>query len=210
MYLWVVTEGASDYVYRFTINRTASTGDPSSLSLDGSWKLAAANSKPTGITLNPSPSCGTSLWVVDEASDVVYEYGQGRSLTSGTGTVTSSFSLGATNLAPQGIADPIGASLMQTMDDTFDPVVSGGLRDRGQKLMSEYFHGQKNWEIDLYKLIGGPGRMSIGASLEQLASDSGLGHHGFIAADLTGRSFDKFLDSASHCSWFTSAHDVLA
>lgn len=55
-------------------------------------------SKPTGITLDPSS--GSKLWVVDE-------YANGRTLTSGTGTVSNSFELAGTNLAPQGIADPV-------------------------------------------------------------------------------------------------------
>lgn len=120
-FLWAVTEGGTDYVYRFTIARDAATGDPTGLTQSGLWKLATANSKPTGITIDPTGT-SQSIWVVDESSDTVYEYGNGRSLTTGTGAVSSSFKLAATNLAPQGIADPLSwvitAGLPDVQDDT--------------------------------------------------------------------------------------------
>ncbi len=102
--LWVVTEGGTDYVYGFAIVRDGG-GSPTGLTQNGQWTLAKVNSKPTGITLDPT-GASQSLWVVDESSDSVYEYGDGRNLTAGTGIVTASFKLAATNLAPQGIADP--------------------------------------------------------------------------------------------------------
>jgi SdrD B-like domain/Dockerin type I domain len=105
VYLWVVTEGSKDYVYRFTITRDLSTGDPTALTESGLWTVATANEKPTGITIDPT-GASQSIWLVDEKTDTVYEYGNGRNLTSGTGVVSSSFKLDATNLAPQGIADP--------------------------------------------------------------------------------------------------------
>ena len=104
-YLWVVTEGSSDFVYRFTITRSASTGDPTALTQSGLWKLATVNSKPTGITIDPT-GVSQSIWIVDESMNSVYEYGNARSVTTGTGVVSSSFKLDSTNLAPQGIADP--------------------------------------------------------------------------------------------------------
>ena len=104
-YLWAVTEGSSDFVYRFTITRSATTGDPTALTQSGLWKLATANSKPTGITIDPT-GVSQSIWIVDESTDSVYEYGNARSVTTGTGVVSSSFKLDSTNLAPQGIADP--------------------------------------------------------------------------------------------------------
>lgn len=104
-YLWALTEGGTDYVYRFTITRDGS-GNPTGLTKSGEWTLASGNSKPTGITLDPT-GASQSLWVVDESTDTVYEYGSARSLTSGTGTVSSSFKLAGTNLSPQGIADPL-------------------------------------------------------------------------------------------------------
>ena len=102
--LWVVTEGGTDYVYRFAIIRDSS-GNPTGLTQNGKWTLVTANSKPTGITLDPS-GASQSLWIVDESSDSVYEYSNARNWNSGAGTVKTSFKLASTNLAPQGIADP--------------------------------------------------------------------------------------------------------
>jgi Dockerin type I domain len=104
-YLWVVTEGSTDYVYRYTITRSSSTGDPTSLTQTGLWKLPSVNSKPTGITIDPT-NASMSIWVVDESTDRVYEYANSRGMTVGTGTVSKWFQLDSNNLAPQGIADP--------------------------------------------------------------------------------------------------------
>ena len=106
-YLWAVTEGTCDYVYRFKIVRDW-WGNPSGLSQSGGWQLPTANTKPTGITLDPSGK-SDSLWIVDESTDTVYEYGYGRSQTWGVGTITAKFKLSAGNTAPQGIADPLPA-----------------------------------------------------------------------------------------------------
>ena len=130
-YLWVVTEGGTDYVYRFEIVRNGS-GAPTGLSASGVWKLATANTKPTGITLDPTGQ-SDSLWVVDESSDTVYEYGGGRNLTAGTGTVTASFKLAAGNTSPQGIADPLAASA-----DTFALADASAVADRDAALTDPY------------------------------------------------------------------------
>ncbi|TXH83196.1 SdrD B-like domain-containing protein, partial [Thauera aminoaromatica] len=130
-YLWAVTEGGTDYVYRFKILRDGA-GDPSGLSASGVWKLATANAKPTGITLDPTGQ-SSSLWIVDEASDTVYEYGGGRGLTSGTGTVSASFKLSAGNTAPQGIADPLPAGT-----GTFDLADASAYSDLGTILSDPY------------------------------------------------------------------------
>jgi uncharacterized repeat protein (TIGR01451 family) len=125
-YLWAVTEGSTDYVYRFTITRSASTGDPSTLTQSGLWKLDSANAKPTGITLDPTG--GNKLWIVDEGTDMVYEYAVGRGLTSGTGVVSTSFSLGSTNVAPQGIADPLAfSSLSEAGQGAMGPFLAAKL-----------------------------------------------------------------------------------
>jgi len=118
--LWAVTEGTSDYVYRFKIVRDWS-GNPSGLNQSGAWQLPTANAKPTGITLDPSGQ-SDSLWIVDEATDTVYEYGDARSQTWGLGTVTAQFKLAAGNTAAQGIADPLPPSA-----DAFDLVDASAL-----------------------------------------------------------------------------------
>lgn len=125
-YLWSVTEGGTDYVYRFTISRDGA-GNPTGLTQSGKWTLPSSNSKPTGITLDPT-GASQSLWIVDESKDTVYEYGGGRGLTSGTGVVTNSFKLAATNLAPQGIADPLtygNITLAASPNDSFAIDVKG-------------------------------------------------------------------------------------
>jgi len=112
--LWAVTEGGTDYVYRYAITRNAS-GDPTGLTQNGVWKLPDANSKPTGITLDPT-GVSKSLWIVDESSDSVYEYGNAVGLASNSSTTANAavlgtpttFKLGKGNAAPQGIADPVG------------------------------------------------------------------------------------------------------
>jgi hypothetical protein len=206
-YLWAVTEGASDYVYRFAINRTASTGDPSNLTLDGSWKLATVNAKPTGITLNPNG--GSSLWVVDEGTDVVYEYGSGRSLTSGTGMVTTSFILGSSNLAPQGIADPITSGSVNSRDDSFDPVVSGGLHHDRQDRMSAHRQDRKisaggeNWGL------GRNGRLSIVEHSPNVFADSGPGRHGVLGDDSNRHSFDQLIQSPFSFPMITPVNHVI-
>jgi hypothetical protein len=117
--LWAVSEGGTDYVYRFAIARDG-VGNPTGLTKNGEWKLATDNSKPTGITLDPT-GASQSIWIVDESSDSVYEYGGGRSLTAGTGTMTATFRLAPGNVAPQGIADPKVA----------DPAISPASAGRG-------------------------------------------------------------------------------
>ncbi|HAX77735.1 MAG TPA: hypothetical protein DCY88_18330, partial [Cyanobacteria bacterium UBA11372] len=142
--LWAVTEGGTDYVYRFAIARDAA-GNPTGLTQDGVWKLATANCKPTGITIDPT-GASQSIWIVDESTDTVYEYANGRSLTSGTGTVSNSFKLASTNLAPQGIADPLvsGGNYASSTDDALtgslgnlNPVRS---RDEIKPLKSDCIH----------------------------------------------------------------------
>ncbi len=125
--LWAVTEGGTDYVYRFDIVRDGS-GNATGLTQDGQWTLATANSKPTGITLDPT-GASNSLWIVDESTDTVYEYANGRNTTSGTGVAaTSTFALAADNGQPQGIADPMnwGADLQYPASayDTAQPAWS--------------------------------------------------------------------------------------
>ncbi len=130
-YLWAVTEGGTDYVYRFEIVRDGS-GNPTGLSASGVWQLATANAKPTGITLDPTGQ-SDSLWVVDESSDTVYEYGGARTLTTGTGTVTATFKLAAGNTSPQGIADPLAASA-----DAFALADASAVQDADAALADPY------------------------------------------------------------------------
>ena len=91
--LWTVDDGAVDQVFKYTLSG----------SLLGSWTLNAGTS-PTGITLDPT-NVG-NLWVVDNATNRVYQYDNAASLTSGSQWPSTSFALAAGNTNPQGIADP--------------------------------------------------------------------------------------------------------
>ncbi|MBM3966251.1 MAG: hypothetical protein FJ308_14485 [Planctomycetes bacterium] len=96
-YLWVVNDAATDTVFRYALGANGLvTGSATS------WTLNSANSRPTGITVDPS-NATQDIWVVDSGKDRVYKYANGR---SGAATLTSSFALTTGNTNPQGIADP--------------------------------------------------------------------------------------------------------
>lgn len=92
--IWVVDDGGGvDRVFEYNLSGT----------MLRNWALVTENSKPTGITVDPS-GVSDSLWVVDSRSLKVYEYAavggnQNRQ-------VAASFKLAAGNVNPQGIADP--------------------------------------------------------------------------------------------------------
>lgn len=92
-FLWVVNDAASDRVFRY--NRSGV--------LQNSWAINTANTRPTGITLDPSNG-SQDIWIVDSGTDRVYRYANARTLTAPT--LTSFFALAAGNTNPQGIADP--------------------------------------------------------------------------------------------------------
>lgn len=97
----IVTDGSSFWivdanrnVYKYTL-----TGG-----LLGSWTLDAANTKPTGITLNPNAV--NDLWIVDNSTLKVYQYTAAAGRTSGSQNASASFALNPFDTNPQGIADP--------------------------------------------------------------------------------------------------------
>ena len=95
--LWVVNDAASgDRVFKYDLAGT----------MLSNWVIDAANTSPTGITLDPS-NVG-NLWIVDNGTDRIYQYNAAASLpTSSTARPAStSFALSANNTNPQGIADP--------------------------------------------------------------------------------------------------------
>src|SRR5262249_34357121 len=73
-------------------------------SLLGSWTIDAANSSPTGVTINPNNV--SDIWIVDSGTKKVYTYTAAASRTSGSQNAASSFALAANNTNPQDIADP--------------------------------------------------------------------------------------------------------
>src|SRR5262249_39797492 len=70
----------------------------------GSWSIDAANTSPTGITINPSNV--SDIWIVDSGTKKIYQYTAAASRTSGNQNAAASFALAANNTNPQGIADP--------------------------------------------------------------------------------------------------------
>jgi hypothetical protein len=110
-HLWVVEDGTTDKVFKYT-----TTG-----SLVGSWTITAGGGSPTGITLDPSNP--NHLWIVDAASDRVYQYDGAVTRTSGSQSSSTSFPLAAGNSNPQGIADP-RLAVRQAGDANLDGVFS--------------------------------------------------------------------------------------
>jgi hypothetical protein len=102
-HIWVVDDSSTDKVFKYTLSG----------SLVGSWTITTSGAmSPTGITLDPaSPS---DLWIVDNATDRVYQYTGGVSWTSGNRSTAISFALAAGNTNPQGIADPPSSLERQT------------------------------------------------------------------------------------------------
>ncbi len=94
-HLWVVNDTATaDKVFRYTTSGV----------LGGSWSISTTNPSPTGITLDPANV--NHPWIVDSATDRVYQYNGATSRLTGSQDPSQSFALAATNTNPQGIADP--------------------------------------------------------------------------------------------------------
>lgn len=117
--LWVVNDSTTDKVFKYTVAGA----------LVGSWTIDAANSQPTGITIDPSNV--SNIWIVDSGADKVFQYTAAASRTSGILIAAMSFALAAGNTNPQGIADPpaapiealAGADAWGTTGDTQDPLL---------------------------------------------------------------------------------------
>jgi hypothetical protein len=93
--IWVVDDAGTDKVFKYTLSGA----------LLGSWTLTGGGGSPAGITLDPS-NAQQHLWVVDNATDRVYQYDNARSRTSGSQSASTTFVLAAGNTNPQGISDP--------------------------------------------------------------------------------------------------------
>jgi hypothetical protein len=92
---WIVDDGSStDKVFKYTL-----AGN-----LLGSWTIDAANTHPTGLTINPAAV--SDIWVVDNGTLKVYQYTAAASRTSGSQSAAATFALAAGNTNPQDIADP--------------------------------------------------------------------------------------------------------
>ena len=92
--LWVTNDSSTDKVFKYSVAGL----------LQGSWTISSGGGSPTGITLDPGNV--SNLWIVDSATDRVYQYDAAASRTSGSQAAAVSFALAVGNTNPQGIADP--------------------------------------------------------------------------------------------------------
>jgi hypothetical protein len=99
VHLWVVNNSTTDKVFKYTLSG----------SLVGSWTISSGGGSPTGITIDPSNV--SDVWIVDNATDRVYQFTAAASRTSGSQSPAASFALAAGNTNPQGIADPPAPSI---------------------------------------------------------------------------------------------------
>lgn len=93
-HFWVVNDASQDKVFKYTVAGGSL----------GNWTLTGGGGAPTGITLDPAAPA--HLWIVDSATDRVYQYDNAVGRTSGSQASSTSFALAAGNTNPQGIADP--------------------------------------------------------------------------------------------------------
>jgi hypothetical protein len=92
--IWVINNSTTDKVFKYTLSGM----------LLGSWTMTGGGGSPTGITLDPAAPA--HLWVVDNATDRVYQFDNAVGRTSGSQAASQSFALNPFNTNPQGIADP--------------------------------------------------------------------------------------------------------
>lgn len=120
--IWVVDDSTSDRVFRYTVSGT----------FQNSWLINSANSRPTGITLDPSNG-SQDIWIVDSGTDRIYRYANARTLTAPT--LTSFIQLAAGNTDPTGIADPPAGETSDqfevfvnaSLDQTFSSQINANL-----------------------------------------------------------------------------------
>lgn len=92
--IWVINDSTTDKIFKYSLSG----------SLQGSWTIDAANSSPTGLTIDPANV--SNIWTVDSGTDKVYQYSAAASRTSGSQTAAATFALAPGNTNPQDIADP--------------------------------------------------------------------------------------------------------
>jgi hypothetical protein len=79
--VWVTQSGTVDRVFVYQ----ATTG-----AVLGNWSIDTRNTSPVGITLDPS-GASSSLWIVDNTTDTVYEYSSSRSRVTGSQSAIRTF-----------------------------------------------------------------------------------------------------------------------
>ncbi len=108
--IWVVNDSTTDKVFKYSLSGA----------LLGSWTIDAANSSPTGLTIDPTNV--SNIWTVDNGTKKIYQYTAAASRTSGSQSAATTFALAVGNTNPQDIADPPVAG---TQLPTENSVVSG-------------------------------------------------------------------------------------
>lgn len=104
-FLWVVNAaGKRDRVFKYTINGN----------LLGSWTLPSSNASPSGITIDPNDV--NDIWIVDRATDQVFQYYDAAHRISGTAAADVIWNLTAQNTDPRGIADPLAINPLRKTD----------------------------------------------------------------------------------------------
>ena len=103
-HIWIVNDvGGKDKVYKYTVDGV----------YQGRWNIDPVNAKPTGITIDPT-GASDAIWIVDNASDSVYQYNGGTTRIKGSAVSDAVFALAETNTNPQGIADPLPGGVAST------------------------------------------------------------------------------------------------
>lgn len=103
--IWVINDSTTDRVFKYNMTGT----------LLGSWAIDAANSSPTGLTIDPSNV--SNIWTVDSGTKRIYQYNAVANKISGSQSASVSYALAANNSNPQDIADlPVGGTTMSTSD----------------------------------------------------------------------------------------------
>lgn len=135
--LWI-TDDRVDSVFLYD----AATGE-----FLGSWALDLENADPIGITNDPT-GASDSIWILDYADKLVYEYANAAAIVAGTAAVVGTFALAEGNDRPMGIVDPAVisvASLIQGAEYDVDKqfVLSGNASSdvEGETIVATYVNG---------------------------------------------------------------------
>ncbi|MBQ9370568.1 MAG: fibro-slime domain-containing protein [Thermoguttaceae bacterium] len=150
----LATDGATLWVTDDRLNSVflydATTGD-----LLGSWLLDPENADPIGITNDPS-GVSDSIWILDYADKLVYEYARASTLVSGAALLVGTFELAEGNERPVGIVDPavitVSAPQQDAVYDVDTTLVLSGTAttdDPGEAVVATYVNGKPVDVIDV-------------------------------------------------------------
>ena len=139
--IWVVNDSTTDTVFVYSLTGT----------YQFRWTIETPGTgNPTGITLDPSNV--NRIWIVDNATDRVYQY-DGAALGGFPGKLaaSASFALAPGNTNPQGIADPPVGDRVQLVSTAMAPLTSSKAIDFALvQLSDDYVRRQpvRTLEID--------------------------------------------------------------